>query len=34
VAIGRRDQNVTVQVPTIEIERPSEVNQAASNASN
>lgn len=34
VAIGRRDQNVTVQVPTIEIERPSEANQATSNASN
>ena len=35
VAVGSKDQNVTVQVPTIEVRRPSETNQAAAtNAAN
>jgi hypothetical protein len=29
VAIGSRDQNVTVKVPTVEIERPADANQTA-----
>jgi hypothetical protein len=29
VAIGSRDQNVTVKVPTVEVSRPAEANQAA-----
>ena len=29
VAVGTRDQNVTVQMPTVEIQRPAETNQAA-----
>ena len=29
VAIGSRDQNVTVQVPTVEVQRPGDTNQAA-----
>ena len=34
VAVGTRDQNVTVQMPTVEIERPAESNQAVTNTSN
>ena len=34
VAIGSRDQNVTVQLPTVEIQPPAEANQAATNTSN
>jgi hypothetical protein len=35
VAIGSKDQNVTVQVPTVELQRPSEANQAGTtNATN
>ena len=36
VAVGTKDQNVTVQVPTLEVQRPAEANQAATatNASN
>jgi hypothetical protein len=35
VAIGSRDQNVTVQMPTVEIQPPSQANQAvATNTSN
>lgn len=29
VAIGSKDQNVTVKVPTVEVQRPVEANQAA-----
>lgn len=29
VAIGSKDQNVTVKVPTVEVRRPAEANQAA-----
>jgi hypothetical protein len=29
VAIGSKDQNVTVKVPTVEVQRPAEANQAA-----
>lgn len=29
VAIGSKDRNVTVQVPTIEVKRPADGNQAA-----
>jgi hypothetical protein len=28
VAIGSKDQNVTVKVPTVEVSRPAEANQA------
>jgi len=28
VAVGARDQNVTMKVPTVEIQRPAEANQA------
>lgn len=28
VAIGSRDQNVTVKVPTVEVRRPADANQA------
>ena len=35
VAIGSKDRNVTVQVPTIEVQQPAERNQVAStNATN
>ena len=35
VAIGTKDQNVTVQVPTVEVQRPADANQAATaNATN
>ena len=35
VAVGTSDRNVTVQVPTVEIQRPTEGNQAATtNATN
>ena len=38
VAVGTKDQNVTVQVPTVEIQRPAEANpanqSAATNATN
>jgi hypothetical protein len=35
VAVGSRDENVTVQMPTVEIRPPAEANQAAgTNASN
>lgn len=34
VAIGSRDQNVTVQMPTVEIQPPAAANQASTNASN
>jgi len=34
VAVGSKDQNVTVQVPTIEVQRPAEANQAAANTAN
>ena len=34
VAVGSKPQNVTVQVPTIEVKRPAEANQAATNATN
>ena len=35
VAIGTSDRNVTVQMPTIEVQRPAETNQAAAtNTSN
>ena len=29
VAIGSKDQNVTVKVPTVEVQRPADANQAA-----
>ena len=29
VAIGSKDQNVTVKVPTVEVRRPAEANEAA-----
>jgi hypothetical protein len=29
VAIGSKDQNVTVKVPSIDVQRPAEANQAA-----
>jgi hypothetical protein len=35
VAVGSKDQNVTVKVPTVEVRRPAEDNQAATtNATN
>ena len=35
VAVGSQDRNVTVQVPTIEVQRPADGNQAApANAAN
>lgn len=35
VAVGSKDQNVTVKVPTVEVRRPAEANQAATtNATN
>jgi hypothetical protein len=35
VAIGSKDQNVTVKVPTVEVQRPAEANQTATtNATN
>ena len=35
VAVGAKDQNVTMKVPTVEIQRPAEANQAApANATN
>ena len=35
VAIGSKDQNVTVKVPTVELQRPAEANQAGTtNAAN
>ena len=35
VAVGTKGQNVTVQVPTVEVQRPAEANQAATtNATN
>ena len=35
VAVGSRDQNVTVKVPTVEVQRPAQANQAATaNATN
>jgi hypothetical protein len=35
VAVGSKDQNVTVKVPTVEVRRPAEANEAAStNATN
>ncbi len=34
VAIGSRDQNVTVQMPTVEIQPPVETNQATTNTNN
>jgi hypothetical protein len=34
-AVGAKDQNVTMKVPTVEIQRPAEANQAApANATN
>ena len=34
VAIGSKDQNVTVKVPTVEVRRPAEANQAAASNAN
>jgi hypothetical protein len=35
VAVGSKDQDVTVRVPTVEVRRPSDANQAATtNATN
>lgn len=33
VAIGSKDRNVTVKVPTVEVSRPAEANQAATDNS-
>jgi hypothetical protein len=32
VAVGSRDQNLTVKVPTVEVRRPAEANEATANS--